>query len=190
MIMVVPPAMPAAVPEKKSSLATVPMKGSSICVCGSMPPGITYCPPASITRALEGASSFWPTALIWPPSTSTSARFISSAVTTVPPRIRIDMAVPPCRDPGKLIAWSGILYPGAGGFQARRPRPDGAPVGLRHGQRVHLRRVKQPYGRVLVAEHGGAALQGDAAIGDDEHLLARQHRVAPAIEQGADLDLE
>ena len=41
MIIVVPPARPAAVPLKKSSLATVPMKGSSMCVCGSMPPGIT-----------------------------------------------------------------------------------------------------------------------------------------------------
>ena len=48
MIMVVPPATPAAVPVKKSSLATVPMNGSSIWVCGSMPPGMTYWPPASI----------------------------------------------------------------------------------------------------------------------------------------------
>ena len=41
MIIVVPPAAAALVPEKKSSEATVPMKGSSMCVCGSMPPGIT-----------------------------------------------------------------------------------------------------------------------------------------------------
>ena len=41
MIIVVPPAAPAVVPEKKSSEATVPMKGSSIWVWGSMPPGMT-----------------------------------------------------------------------------------------------------------------------------------------------------
>jgi hypothetical protein len=41
MIIVVPPAAAALVPVKKSSDATVPMNGSSMCVCGSMPPGIT-----------------------------------------------------------------------------------------------------------------------------------------------------
>ncbi len=41
MIIVLPPAKPAAVPVKKSSLVVVPMKGSSIWVCGSMPPGMT-----------------------------------------------------------------------------------------------------------------------------------------------------
>ena len=63
MIIVVPPAKPAAVPVKKSSLATVPMKGSSMCVCGSMPPGMTYWPPASTTRAPAGASRSAPIAL-------------------------------------------------------------------------------------------------------------------------------
>jgi hypothetical protein len=41
MAIVVPPAAAAEVPVKKSSLATVPMKGSSMCVCGSIPPGMT-----------------------------------------------------------------------------------------------------------------------------------------------------
>ncbi len=41
MMLVVPPEKPAAVPVKKSSAAVVPMKGSCMCVCGSMPPGIT-----------------------------------------------------------------------------------------------------------------------------------------------------
>jgi hypothetical protein len=50
MIDVVPPASPAAVPLKKSSLATVPMKGNCIWVCGSMPPGIRYWPLPSSTR--------------------------------------------------------------------------------------------------------------------------------------------
>ena len=66
MIMVVPPASAAEVPLKKSSLATVPMKGSSIWVWGSMPPGITYWPPASTVLAPAGTSSFSPMALIWP----------------------------------------------------------------------------------------------------------------------------
>ena len=39
--MVVPPASAEAVPEKKSSTATVPMKGISMWVCGSIPPGMT-----------------------------------------------------------------------------------------------------------------------------------------------------
>src|SRR5262245_42892652 len=92
MIIVVPPASAAAVPLKKSSLATVPMNGSSMCVCGSMPPGMTYCPPASITRAPLGTSSFSPTALIEPSAQYTSARKLWSAVTTVPPRMSMDMA--------------------------------------------------------------------------------------------------
>ena len=41
MMLVVPPLKPAAVPVKKSSAAVVPMNGSCMCVCGSMPPGIT-----------------------------------------------------------------------------------------------------------------------------------------------------
>ena len=41
MIVVVPPTQPAVVPVSKSSDATVPMKGSCIWVCGSMPPGMT-----------------------------------------------------------------------------------------------------------------------------------------------------
>jgi hypothetical protein len=74
MIEVVPPASPAAVPLKKSSLATVPMKGSCMCVCGSMPPGMTSWSPASITSAPAGASRCSPIAAICSPSISTSAR--------------------------------------------------------------------------------------------------------------------
>ena len=74
MIIVVPPASPAAVPVKKSSLDTVPMNGSCMWVCGSMPPGITYCPPASTTSVRAGASSFSPMATILPSAHNTSAR--------------------------------------------------------------------------------------------------------------------
>jgi predicted RNA-binding protein with RPS1 domain len=94
MIIVVPPARPAAVPDSKSSLATVPIKGSCICVCGSIPPGMTYCPPASIVVAPRGASSSAPIALIVPFSHSTSARHVCSAVTMVPPLIRTAMSGP------------------------------------------------------------------------------------------------
>jgi hypothetical protein len=87
MIIVVPPASPAAVPDRKSSCDTVPMKGISMCVCGSMPPGITRAPPASTTSTPTGASSPSPTALITPASQSTSALNDRSALTTVPPRI-------------------------------------------------------------------------------------------------------
>ena len=66
MIIVVPPASAAAGPVKKSSLVTVPMKGSSMWVCGSIPPGITRAPPASTISAPGGTSSPSPTAWIVP----------------------------------------------------------------------------------------------------------------------------
>ena len=40
-VIVVPPASAAAVPLSKSSAEWVPMKGISMWVCGSMPPGMT-----------------------------------------------------------------------------------------------------------------------------------------------------
>ena len=88
MMVVVPPARPAAVPVKKSSMVTVPMKGSCMCVCGSMPPGITYWPPASTTVAPAGAVRFSPTATILPSWVMTSAKKARSALTTVPPRMK------------------------------------------------------------------------------------------------------
>lgn len=38
-------------------MVVVPMKGSCMWVCGSMPPGITYWPPASTTVVPAGAFS-------------------------------------------------------------------------------------------------------------------------------------
>src|SRR5450432_2891786 len=64
------------------------MNGSSMWVCGSMPPGMTSAPPASTTVAPAGACRSGPTARIKPPSHSTSALMLLSALTTVPPRIR------------------------------------------------------------------------------------------------------
>ena len=66
MIMVVPPASGGGGAGEESSLATVPMKGSSMWVCGSMPPGMTYWPPASTARVPWGTSSLSPIALMTP----------------------------------------------------------------------------------------------------------------------------
>src|SRR5689334_19401851 len=66
------------------------MKGSCMCVCGSMPPGSRYWPLPSSVSQPEGAS--WaargPTTAILPSTQSTSAANSRSALTTVPPRIR------------------------------------------------------------------------------------------------------
>ena len=88
MMDVVPPAAAADVPVKKSSDAVVPMNGSSMWVWGSMPPGMTSRPSASITRASDGASRFVPTAWTSPSTQRTSAARSSSWVTTVPPLMR------------------------------------------------------------------------------------------------------
>ncbi len=96
MIEVVPPQAAARVPVSKVSEAFVPPNGSSMCVCASMPPGITSRPVASITRSTEPArstpSSWDPgarTAAMLSPSTRTSACAVPVAFTTVPPVIKI-----------------------------------------------------------------------------------------------------
>ncbi len=48
MMVVVPPQAAAVVPVAKVSAENVPPNGISMCVCASMPPGITYRPVASI----------------------------------------------------------------------------------------------------------------------------------------------
>ena len=53
---VVPPKAAAVVPEVKSSQVTVPPKNISMWVCGSIAPGITYFPPASITLSASMSS--------------------------------------------------------------------------------------------------------------------------------------
>src|SRR5690349_19599504 len=98
MIEVVPPQAAARVPVSKVSEALVPPKGSSMCVCASTPPGITYLPVASITvaasivpSAVEPGES---RATIFSPSTSTSAVVAPVALTTVPFLIRTVMVNP------------------------------------------------------------------------------------------------
>ena len=53
---VVPPNAADVVPEVKSSQVTVPPNGISMCVWGSIAPGITYLPVASITRSAVTSS--------------------------------------------------------------------------------------------------------------------------------------
>ena len=92
MIVVVPPKAAALVPVSKVSEANVPPNGSSMWVCASMPPGMTYLPVASMICApsTAGAKPGAKSAAIVSPSTSTSAAWDPVAVTTVRPVIRID----------------------------------------------------------------------------------------------------
>ena len=70
---VVPPTAAARVPVSKSSELTVPPNGSCMCTCGSIPPGMTSLPAASITRTSSADASDRPMAATVPPDTSTSA---------------------------------------------------------------------------------------------------------------------
>src|SRR6202453_3080538 len=94
-IIVVPPAIAALVPHSKSSADTVPMKRSSMCVCGSMPPGRMSQPPASMISQPVGAAIFSATATILSASIRTSARREWSWLITVPPRMSMAMGGPP-----------------------------------------------------------------------------------------------
>src|SRR6266566_4269306 len=86
-IVVTPPHAAARVPVSKVSDAAVPPNGSSMCVCTSIPPGMTYFPVASIVvsavtpSARPGAYS----AAIVSPSTRTSMGAAPVAFTTEPP---------------------------------------------------------------------------------------------------------
>ena len=53
---VVPPNAAAVWPDSTSSTVTVPPNGMSRCVCGSIPPGSTYFPEASMTRSASTVS--------------------------------------------------------------------------------------------------------------------------------------
>ena len=69
---VVPPNAAAVCPDSTSSIVTVPPKGMSRWVCGSIQPGRTYLPAASITWS-AATSSDSPMREIRSPSTNTSA---------------------------------------------------------------------------------------------------------------------
>ena len=57
MIVVVPPNAAARVPVSNVSVANVPPNGSSMWVCASMPPGMTYLPVASIDLDAAGRAA-------------------------------------------------------------------------------------------------------------------------------------
>ena len=88
MIVVVPPNAAARVPVSKVSFANVPPNGSSMCVCGSIPPGITHLPVASMVRSAV-TSSDSPMMAIRSPSMRTSPVVVASALTIVPPVISV-----------------------------------------------------------------------------------------------------
>src|SRR4051794_12743140 len=122
MIEVVPPQAAARVPVSKVSEALVPPKGSSMWVCASTPPGMTYLPAASMTVS----ASMWPRAVdpgessatMVSPSTRTSAVEVPVALTTVPFLMRVVMGAPwgevvstdrspalAARPPGRVLRW-------------------------------------------------------------------------------------
>src|SRR5918998_87589 len=89
MIVVVPPHAAARVPVSNVSDANVPPNGSSMCVCASTPPGITYLPVASMTASAVQpcANAGSASATTFSSSMSTSAVVSSEAVITRPPRM-------------------------------------------------------------------------------------------------------
>src|SRR5581483_2390459 len=87
---VVPPNAAETVPDVKSSHVVVPPKNISRCVCGSIAPGMTYFPVASITFSAE-TSSDSPISETLPFSTNTSPTYSSAAVTIRPPLISTDI---------------------------------------------------------------------------------------------------
>jgi hypothetical protein len=94
-IVVVPPQAAARVPVSKVSDANVPPNGSSMCVCASTPPGITYFPVASMTvSAVKDSDSAGSSrATTFSSSTRTSTAVSSEAVMTRPPRISMRVTV-------------------------------------------------------------------------------------------------
>src|SRR5689334_7927113 len=99
MIVVVPPIAAAFVPVSKVSLAAVPPNGSSMWVCASTPPGITYLPVASMVRsAVKAPAAGVPDAAraaMRPSSIRTSAWISSDAVMTRPPRMTVRLLMVP-----------------------------------------------------------------------------------------------
>ena len=86
-IVVTPPQAAARVPVSNVSEAAVPPNGSSMWVCTSMPPGMTYFPVASMVESAvtPGGAAGRESAAIVSPSTSTSIGAGPVALTTVPP---------------------------------------------------------------------------------------------------------
>src|SRR5215217_9021382 len=138
MIEVVPPHAAARVPVSKVSEAAVPPNGSSMWVCTSMPPGMTYFPPASMVAsaltpaAVPGAYS----AAMVSPSTRTSIGTGPVAFTTVPPVISVRlMALPPVALPPVRLggSWRHQIA-----VRVRPAVPVELPAGTDLQQQVHV----------------------------------------------------
>src|SRR5213079_887647 len=163
------------------------------CVWGSIPPGTTIFPVASITRPAEVPGSGRPTATMRSPWTATSHRPTPCGVTTSPPRItRSSMARPPSLHLGLRLppdelrvdlleqprvehAFGGDLL---GDPVERVEEVDElahAPVDLvRHLHRVDVERhdvAREPFVRLHLTRHD---LHGGLAVGVDR--IRRLHQ--------------
>src|SRR3990167_7470083 len=133
MIVVVPPKAAARVPDSNVSLANVPPNGSSMWVWGSIPPGMTYLPVASMTRS-AGTSRSRPMRAISSSSTRTSAETIASALTIVPPLMSVRM----CSSSGTRMS---DRAGGSGAALGANLRMDEVGVHLRPAVAVELPRL-------------------------------------------------
>src|SRR3954468_11441789 len=94
-IVVTPPQAAAREPVSNVSLANVPPKGSSMCVCTSMPPGITYLPAASMMTASPSSAKNpgLPTAVMTSSVINTSWAMTPWVETTLPFLINVVVMV-------------------------------------------------------------------------------------------------
>src|SRR5687767_2464243 len=81
---------------------------------------------------------------------------------------------------------SAIFYP-SHLAEPGNPVPDRAPVSFRHVEPVDLGRGEPPQFLMFVAEPEFPLSHRQNAEGHDQHCAGGEHRVAPAIEQVADL---
>src|SRR3954453_13660766 len=163
MMEVVPPQAAARVPVSKVSEALVPPKGSSMWVCASTPPGMTYLPGASIPvsasispSAVEPGES---SATMVSPSTRTSAVVVPVALTTVPFLMRVVMG----------FSWDGGRAASAASDQSRPGSRRGDPrVGVRAPVAVELPVVAHLPDHVHVqVSHQHLLLVGTAELADE-----------------------
>src|SRR3989441_5036309 len=128
-MVVTPPQAAAIVPDSKSSTLRTPPTSASRWVCTSTPPGRTSSPVASISRrpgARDGSI-----AAMRPPSTPTSARTESAAVTTVPPRTTSSwLTMDPSPEP--RLRGAAPPAPPSPGAHTCRSCSQGKPVEVRH----------------------------------------------------------
>src|ERR687886_118697 len=146
------------------SVSTLTSNGSwkvCRCTCGSMIPGRTCSPSASITRSPDSVPGV-PMAAIVPPDAATSARTTPSGKTTSPPLIAKSKSL---KDP-LLLCWGTCGADGSGGARADLVQCLAEPVGelaeLLGGDHQRRRDV-QGAGRQRAGQHASASGGGDRA---------------------------